>query len=495
LYQSTVARFVGRKIAMPYSHLRYLTGLLLLMFVSLMLSACNGGGSGDTASSGTGSVAFLITDGPAADFDEINITVNRAELFCDSGHATVFQGSKTFNLLDLADNGRIFAAGDNIPAGSCSKIRLTLSQIELIQRDGAGNITLQEYPRLPGNGKLDLVPRSSFYISPGETVVIQIDMDANKSIHIVETGSGKYQFRPVVFVDVIGGQFPGKFLRVHGVISDIDDTAQKFSLCKSATAPAGSLDSDYEGCIDVSVTDITSIFDQAGEPVGFDQLVSGDEATVYGRLRRDDDDEDVTPQNEYAEGLDDLELVAQLIELGPEGTFQRYSGTAENAADAAGQFSMLTDPETDTRVTVQTHIETKIISRQGKMLTVDDIAPGVPMMLEGVTDDSVDPNLVSAAFIVLDLDGMHLQKLSGIVNVNPAAVCGGTGLSMNDGVMDRDVQFSTDTRAFLVSTEPGGGFITEQVPLSAILSGQSIDVYGAEGGDGCFNAQTIIAFE
>ena len=481
---------------MPYSHLRHLTGLLFLILASLMLSSCNGGSSGDTTtSSGTGSVAFLLTDGPDADFDEINITVNRAELFCDSGHITVFQGSKTFNLLDLADNGRIFAAGDNIPAGSCSKIRLTLSQIELIQRDGAGDITLQEYPKLPGNGKLDLVPRNSFYISPGESVVIQIDMDANKSIHIVETGSDKYQFRPVVFVDVIGGQFPGKFLRVHGVIGDIDDTTQKFSLCKSVAAPAGSQDSDYEGCIDVSVTDSTSIFDQAGDPVGIDQLASGDEATVYGRLRRDDDDEDVTPQNEYADGLDDLELVASLIELGPEGTFQRYSGTAENAADAAGQFSLLTDPTTDTRVTVQIHTETKIISRQGAVLTVNDIAPGVPMMVEGVTNDTVDPNFVSAAFIVLDLDGMTLQKLSGIVNVNPVAVCGGTGLNMNDGVMDRDVEFSSDTRAFLVSTEPGGGFITEQISLSEIHSDQSIDVYGTEGGGGCFNADTIIAFE
>jgi len=496
LYQSTAFGFIERKIAMPHFSLRYMSGLLLLLFASLMLSACNGGSGGDTkAASGTGSVAFLITDGPAADFDEVNVSVQRAELFCDSGHITVFEGNKTFNLLDLADDGRIFAAGDNIPAGSCSKIRLTLSQIELIQRDDAGNIVLQEYPKLPGNGKLDLVPRGSFYISPGETVVIQIDMDANKSIHIVETGSDKYQFRPVVFVDVIGGQFPGKFLRVHGVIGDIDDTAQKFALCKSAAAPAESLDSDYEGCIDVSVTGDTSIFNQVGDPVGFDQLVSGDEATVYGRLRRDDDDEDVTPQNEYADGLDDLELVAQLIELGPEGTFQRYSGTAENAVDAAGQFSLLTDPALDTRVTVQIHTETKIISRQDEMLTTDDIAPGVPMMVEGVMDDSVDPNFVSAAFIVLDLDGMTLQKLSGIVNVNPVAICGGTGLNMNDGAMDRDVQFGTDTRAFLVSIEPGGGFVTEQIPLSAILSGQSIDVYGTEGTDGCFDAETIIAFE
>jgi hypothetical protein len=485
-YSSTLLK---GKIDMPYFSVRYMTGLLLLILASLMLSACNSGG-GDTAS-GTGSVAFLITDGPAADFDEINVSVNRAELFCDSGHVTVFEGDKTFNLLDLADNGRIFAAGDNIPAGSCSKIRLTLSQIELIHEDDAGN-TLKDYPQLPGNGKLDLVPRGGFYIGPGQTVLIQIDMDANKSIHIVETGSDKYQFRPVVFVNVIGGQFPGKFLHVHGVIGDVNYTVQKFSLCQSAVAPAQTQDLDYEGCIDVAVTDATSIFNQAGEPVvDFNQLVSGDEATVYGRLRRDDDNEDVTPQNEYAEGLDDLELAAYLVELGPESNFQRYSGTTETAVNA-GQFSLLTDPALNTRVTVQIYTKTKIISRQGEMLTTDDIALGVPMMVEGVM---VDSNTVSAAFIVLDLDGMYLQKLSGIVNDNPADACGGPGLNMNDGVMDRDVQFSDDTRAFLVGTESGGGFITEEIMPDAIPPGQSIDVYGTEGTDGCFDAETIIAFE
>ena len=160
--------------------------------MSLLLVSCGGGGGGDSASTDSGTVALLMTDGPADDFDEINLTVTRAKLFCESGHITVFEGNRTFNLLNLASDGRVFAL-KRVPVGSCSKIRLTLTQIELIQRDEFNNVILQEYPKLPGNGKLDLNPRGEFYVAPGASLLIQIDVDANKSLHIVEAGSDKYQ--------------------------------------------------------------------------------------------------------------------------------------------------------------------------------------------------------------------------------------------------------------------------------------------------------------
>jgi hypothetical protein len=492
---------------------------MFLLILTSFLVACGGGGGGDSASleGGTGNVALLMTDGPTDDFDEINITVTKAELFCDSGHITIFEGEKTFNLLNLADHGKIFAAGEGIPAGYCSKIRLTLTEIELVKKDDQGNILEQAYPKLPGNGKLDLVPRGTFYIAPGETIVIQIDMDAEKSIHIVGTGSDKYQFRPVVFVDIIDGSFLGKFIRVHGTIGEIDVDSQEFELCKDSVQPVPVEqnssdseheyeDSDYEGCIEVSVVDATSIFDETGKPTSFDQLVTGEEATVYGRLRHDDDDEHHDEEEEHEDGdsesdddkyehqFHDLELIALVIELGPEGTFDRVKGVAQDGVDQAGQFPLLIDADLGTLMTVQVQEGTKIVDRKGEMRSIEDIVSGMPMMVEGVVDDTVDPNVVNAAFIVLDVDGMYLTKLSGTVNMNPADVCGGVGLSMNDGIMDRDVRIDSGTLAFLVSPAEGGGVSSAQMDIADIAEGQTIDVYGTEGDGGCFNADVIIAF-
>jgi len=495
--------------------LRPVLGLFSITLLAFLLTACGGGGGGDTATlGGTGNVALLMTDGPTDDFDEINITVTQAELFCDSGHITIYEGEKTFNLLNLADHGKIFAAGEGIPAGYCSKIRLTLTEIELVKKDDMGNILEQEYPKLPGNGKLDLVPRGTFYIAPGETIVIQIDMDAEKSIHVVGTGSGKYQFRPVVFVDILDGSFLGKYIRVHGTIGDIDVDSQEFELCKDSVQPMpveqsssdssdDYEDSDYDGCIEVSVVDATTIFDEAGKPTTFDQLVTGNEATVYGRLRHDDDDdehhddEDEDNDNDsdsdddrYEHKFHDLELVALVIELGPEGTFERVKGVAQDGVDSTtGQFPLLIDADLGSQVMVQVQEGTRIVDRHGEMRSVDDIVYGMPMMVEGVVDDTVDPNVVNAAFIVLDVDGMYLEKLSGTVNVNPADVCGGAGLSMNDGTMDRDIRIDSGTLAFLVNSEG-----TTQIDILEIAAGQTIDVYGTEGDGGCFNAEVFIAF-
>ena len=108
--------------------------------VALLVVACGGGSGGSSAvSGGTGSVAIAMTDGAAEDFDEINVTVVKIELLSDSGRVTIYEGDKTFNLLDLADKAELFAIRDGVPAGRYSKIRLTLTKIELVKKDADGN--------------------------------------------------------------------------------------------------------------------------------------------------------------------------------------------------------------------------------------------------------------------------------------------------------------------------------------------------------------------
>jgi hypothetical protein len=80
------------------------------------------------------------------------------------------------------------------------------------------------HPHLPGNGKIDMLDADGFTVLAGRTLLMEIDMmeidmDANKSIKITEAGnSGKVNFRPVVKVKIIDGPERHKLARVEGSI-------------------------------------------------------------------------------------------------------------------------------------------------------------------------------------------------------------------------------------------------------------------------------------
>jgi hypothetical protein len=84
-------------------------------------------------------------------------------------------------------------------------------------------------------------------VAPGETLVLQLDMDANKSIHTVQKGKKQeYPFRPVVFIDIVTDAFRDRHVTL-GVF------------LVTATSTSGS-----------------------SEPVGVAQLVPRQEVDVHG---------------------------------------------------------------------------------------------------------------------------------------------------------------------------------------------------------------------
>ena len=106
---------------------------------------------------------------------------------------------------------------------------LTLKDIELVDYNGSNRPKdyLTYHPKLPGKGKLDLNSRSNFTVVAGGTLAIQIDMDANKSIHIVKKGKqDEYNFRPVVFIDIVTDAFKERLVKLHGDIYAIDTVDQ-----------------------------------------------------------------------------------------------------------------------------------------------------------------------------------------------------------------------------------------------------------------------------
>ncbi len=451
-----------------------------------------GGGSGSSSVSpqGSGSVALLLTDAPADNFDEININVRKAELLSDSGRVTIFQGSRNFNLLDLTD-ARMFALRDNVPAGTYSKIRLTLGSMQLVDYKGNDDPAddLVVYPKLPGNGKLDLNPQGKFTVVPGGTLVLQLDMDAKKSIHIVQKGNKQeYQFRPVVFIDIVTDAFHDRYVKLHGVVQNINAADSEFDLCDT-NIPVR-IDDNNEaagnrGCIEVEVAGGTSLFDVNGRPAAFDDLAKGGEATVFGRLQRDRDDGDRDHE------MEDRVLGAALIELGPEGAFQQLKGTALSEVDARNRFTLDVDPgqglTTPLQLTVRVQEGTLLVNRQGELLDSSAIRTGRLVSARGVLNVATDTLL--ASLVLVDTDTS--TGLAGAVGSSPDGSCGFT-LMTDSG--DRSIRTDAATGVFLVTATTSSGS-SEQISVSQLSPGQEANVYGSEALDGCFDAETIIAFD
>ena len=73
-----------------------------------------------------------------------------------------------------------------IHSGTYHKIRLHVTEVELVKEGQEPVIT-----KLPANGKVDLNPRGTFEVIAGGHLMIELDVDAEKSIHPVNKGNGK----------------------------------------------------------------------------------------------------------------------------------------------------------------------------------------------------------------------------------------------------------------------------------------------------------------
>jgi len=488
---------------------RYL--VVLLFFTAL--AGCGGGGGSSSDSGGgggTGSVGLLLTDGPADDFDAVNITIVKAELLSDSGRVTIFEGNETVNLLDYRNDARILSMASSVPAGTYEKIRLTLSNIELVKcEDGAviqpidvdtciNTIADNDQPRLTGNKKLDLNPRGDFVVHSGSLLLVEIDIDANESIHIVETGNGKYQFRPVVFVKIITRDNPGKPVRIQGIIEEVDQVDRDFEICSREINLLPSIDviGNDIACINVTYNDATLIFieDVSVDP---DALQVGDKVTVFGNLHLDSKGDEVVHHAVEADvddhhHIDGIFIEAVVIDIEPDGTGIALDGVALTAVDTRSLFDMSVDPGQDfpnSEVTVLIQPDARILERDGSIIPVTFIQPGVPLSVYGELDP--DDNLLLAKLIVIDTDADTREKLSGIVGLIPDKVCGFNLVTNSSG--DRSVSADNKDTLVLRFTRKDLDIIL----VDDLRRGDTVHMFGqpVTTDPGCFAADIIVVFE
>jgi len=399
------------------------------------LVSCGGssGGGASTDSSqaqGKGTVGILLTDKPAdpALFSAIIASIRRVELMGseENGPVTLYSGPvKEFDLLRLKNESIPLVFKDNVPAGTYCKIRLILSDLELVLADdtpydSTDNDT--DHPKLPGNGKLDLVARDCFKVVDGEVLTLQLDIDAGKSIHIVANKKG-FNFRPVIFVDVVNQDFDSKLVRLSGKITEIDSDRQSLLLCHAVP----NKDMDNLGCVNVHFGADAAFFDNvtySGEPRSIDELLADDklgmELTVVGWAKSwaSIDNDDDKPAAYYPL----LHLEALVAEL---GDFLQIEGTVAVDADVTG-FEMTVSSGgpviTDSTLAVMYQYGgvningTRIVSKSGVLLNPLDVKEPLPVQVDGTLQlmEGIDP-MLKAALVIIDKGALGVEQVTGVI--------------------------------------------------------------------------------
>lgn len=471
---------------------------VLALLAGLSITSC-GGGSGDDSASGddVGSVAVLLTDGPASDYDQVNLTITQIELIGDNGaSAVVFSGERTVDLLDLSDDAEVFSLAD-APAGIYRKIRFTVTALQLVKLDDAGAIVETVEPELPANGMIDLNPRMDFIVSGDEPLVLQLDLDADKSLQAIRLGNGKYRFRPVVFVEIVSGATLGRYARLEGTVSGLDTDAGTFSLCGTRTTfrhhrngrwgqwgrgdrvsrTASGVDDDSR-CIPVTAGADVSVFTGAGA-ASLSDLVADAEVTVFGRLERSSGDTAFT-------------LQAQVIAVGADEDFAYVKGAVTSGYDAGGNAFSLDvirggGFDTGTAITVTALEGARVFTRSGTELTLDDITAGFGVKVFGVPTGAT-PELQAAVVFVNDTASAETE-LSGTL----ASLDAANATFMLLGTAQGDVCVRVRDRAdiFLIGTD-GESQTSVAATLEELSAGLAADVYGRFELTGCLAASDII---
>jgi hypothetical protein len=431
-----------------------------------------------------------MTDAPTDAFCHIYATVESIDLLGTSGTPTnVFVGSETVDLLAMRNYTDFFAIDTAVPIGSYEKVRLTLSDLALVECDPVTGLPEAEagweHPHLPGNGKMDLNPRGMFEVIGGETLIIELDMDMNKSLHVHQTGSGRWQFRPVIFVTIRPDDM--KLVRVYGRVGNLGDNA--FNLCP--IEPVSSTDDDDAvagtECIEVFDLGNASIFNETGTPVGPGFIANDDLLTATGFLGLHDD-------SDGDSRMDDLRLDPVVIEIGPLGTFQRIRGAVVSALGnndvfefdgapldlGAGVFDVLFQ-----RDVVEGYESTRIYALgSNQPLTLAALQPGTEGEVSGVfTDPLTSGEPLKSSLIVLDQDttpavailDATIDTIAEIVDGDPAT----NRLTVDAGtLLDQCVKTDASTR-YLLITESATSSETTEITFADLASGNSVDVYGA----------------
>jgi hypothetical protein len=149
------------------------------------------------SSGGMGRVSVHLVDGPAVQFQNINLNVLKLEIGGQGGWVTLRDQPFATDLLSLT-NGVVatLADGVQIPAGTYSQLRLVLGPGNTVTLKSDGSIQDLIIPSGLQSGLKILV---NLVVAGGSFHDVTIDLDAKHSVFVHTTGRDtKYILRPVI---------------------------------------------------------------------------------------------------------------------------------------------------------------------------------------------------------------------------------------------------------------------------------------------------------
>lgn len=140
----------------------------------------------------SGEVIISVTDAAAdmQNISEVEMTVDEVAVKGQGGSwTTVSSDSKTYNLLELNAQGKAeLYAQENIDADNYTAVRVDIGDVVVTTTDGESHTTAKVTDSMEITGDVS--------VSGGETSVVEIDVQADESLHT--STEGDYVFAPVV---------------------------------------------------------------------------------------------------------------------------------------------------------------------------------------------------------------------------------------------------------------------------------------------------------
>jgi hypothetical protein len=371
---------------------------ILVLLISLMclsiagyLAGCGGGGGesgaiAPTTSTTTGSVAVIISDGPADEYESICIKITEVSLIPvegdgDQDHPVIiFQSEgEEVDLLTLYDEDFVLTVNSSVTAGEYEKVRIQISDIR-----ATGGPCEQLEVMLP-SGKIDLNPGEPFSVEADTTLLIRLDIDANKSMNLHTAGnSGKCIFRPVVFVEIATSTERCTSI-LTGTITElikIDDEVEDFVVALSGG----------RGDLQVKLEEATVIFDNSGTRIDPSSLKNDLKVTLKGKID--------------SEGA----LHATFVVVG-NGEVLVINGEVSDPVDEYGHFFFTVDEGEE----LSGQWEIEIDATQSLILVGCDTERGPEAILEGLRAQVVgrlNNGLVHAMVVLLELEEITGKLMS-----------------------------------------------------------------------------------
>ncbi|MDC4225409.1 MAG: DUF4382 domain-containing protein [Candidatus Manganitrophus sp.] len=212
--------------------IRFVVSLFLLMS---FMTAC-GGGEGASSDSGTGKAAILLTDraeekitdregNVITSAQEIGVTFSEMALKPVKGPwVSVFNGPPdiSVNLLALQGKADLIDVVD-LPVGAYDKARIKVENAWFVDAEGV------RHDVIVPSGKVTIKFKRHLIIRANDETEVLFDFVPGKSIHLIETGSGKFILRPVVRVRVLGEEVTD-FVKIEGQIVSVDCNENQLTL-------------------------------------------------------------------------------------------------------------------------------------------------------------------------------------------------------------------------------------------------------------------------